>query len=381
MTRPDAETREAPRLAVALAALALQALVWALVARGVLPGALAFALHLASAVLSGLTYPGWVRRRPRARVTAPLSRPALPGLPADAPLPALLAQGPPPHEHALGFLALALAFLFPVVGAAGVLVAAVARARGSGSFERVVAQYRELVEASHPVEEIAADARERLAEESWSALEIRPFVDIVGAADHEDDLATSAIESTSLLEQHTACRLLRHALSSAVPSTRYYAARALARVEERLDTELERCIADRRRRPDDAGVALALARARAAYGDLAAGDDPLVGLHLEEARKLLESVHGRLTGEQGDEGLALLGRVSLRLGAMERARELFDELVWRGTRRVEVYRGLAVCLHAQRDYVGLRRTLGTARERCPGSRMVAEMCATWGVEA
>ena len=376
LTQPDAL-----RIPLGLAGLSLEVAVWSVAAVSTVPGSVLFGLHFVASWLVGLTFPGWRRKTPAPRITAPLSRPALDGRPADAPLPVSVSREPLSHDHALGYMMAALAFLFPLLGAAGALMAAFARRSGAGSFDRVVEDYRELVEAAHPVEEMATDARTKFDEDTWAALEIRPFVDIVGAANHEDDLATSAIESTSLLEQHTACRLLRQALASAVPSTRYYAARALARVEERLDAELEECLKEARRRPGDTAAALALARARVAYGDIAAGDDPLVSLHLEEARRLLESLRPRLVGEAVDEGLALLGRVSLRLGAVERARELFDELVWRGTRRVEVYRGLAVCLHAQRDYVGLRRTLGTARERCPGSHLVADMCATWGVEA
>lgn len=363
------------RLVTGLAGLSLEVAVWTVAAVQTLPPPVLFAAHLLASILVGLAFPGWRRPPPPPAAAPSLEREG------DAPVREAKVRARPQHDHALGYVVVGFAFLFPVLGAAGALLAAFARQRGAGSFDEVVAAYRELVEASHPIEEIASDARERVTEDTWSALELRPFVDIVATEGHEDDLAVSAIESTALLEQHTACRLLRFALSSAVPATRYYAARALARVEERLDAELERTLEIHRARPDDVGATLALARARMAYGDLAAGDDPLVTLHMEEARKLLESVHGRLTGDAIDEGLAGLARVSLRLGQVDRARELFDELVRRGTRRAEVYRGLAICLHAQRDYLGLRRTLGTARERCPDSAVVAEMCRTWGVGA
>jgi hypothetical protein len=342
------------RVPIGVAALAVQGAVWTSCWLGVPVLSQPYVVlggHVFGALLAGAAFPGW-RRDARGRR----------------------------HDGMVAYFATGLALMFPIVGAAGALVALIGRGRAGSAFDEVVAEYRTLVDATFPVEDIESDARENFVGNTWSALELRPFVDIVAAEGKESDLAASAIESAELLDQLTACRLLRFALASAVPATRYYAARAIARVEEKLDSELARCLKLVAAKPDDAAALFALARARVAYGDLAVGDDPLIQLHLEEARRLLESILPRLLGEDQETCLVNLANVSVRLGNMERGREIYDQLVQRGTRRVEVFRGLAVCLHTMRDYVGLRRTLSTARERCPDSPMVVEMCTTWGVE-
>jgi hypothetical protein len=375
-------------------------------------------LHVAAAILAGLAFPGWYGRRggewgiaadperspalalepvPLVGFTVPeVGRPATATATAGAAAAAAAVVGaggafgavgavlrpPLPAEerrarHRLGPLVAGMCLCFPVLGALAATVVAMVRRARPDAFGEVIRHYRELVDAAFPAIDLPPDVRDTAVQRTWAALELRPFVEIIGAQRAEDELAVSAIESTSALEYPVASRLLRHALASAIPETRYYAAKALARIEESLDRELKEAQEAHARRPDDPAPILRIADARLSYGEVGQADDPLNRFHLVEAIRCYRMSLDRVDPGLRDDCIARLAGACLKVGNAVEAKAYYVDLVDRGSSVPSVLRGCLEACFACGDYDALRRYLVVARERCPDSEAIREVSRAW----
>ena len=370
---------------------------------GVVPGPFAFAppvwlivgLHILSSLVCGLAFPGWYAGRGGDW-----------GIPVDDGSPALALMEVPQADflvkevgmgdqvapgagrapvaadgrrptHRLGPMMMGNALMFPLLGAAtAVLVALVRRVRVE-KYAEVIKHYRELVDLTFPVLDVPPDVRETTVDRTWAALELRPFVEIIQNQTGEDEVAVSAIESTSALDYPVASRLLRHALASSIPETRYYAAKALARIEESLDRELHEAQQAYKRRPTDIEPMLRIADARLSYGEVGGADDPLNKFHLSEAIKYYTRCLPKVAPEQRDDCQARLAQACLRVGQTAEAKAHYAELVDRGSQAVSVLRGCIEACFANADYEKMRHYTQVALLRAPESEQIKEVARAW----
>lgn len=279
--------------------------------------------------------------------------------------------------HRLGPLMAGAALCFPVLGPLMATVVALVRRQGASSFEETIKDYRELVDMSLPTVDVPPDARPHLVSRSWEALELRPFVEIMRAHTGDDDIAVSAIESTSELAPPVAARLLRHALASSVPETRYYAARALTRIEEALERELADAQEAHKRRPQDPGPMMRIADARLGYGEIGQADDPLCRFHVAEAIRYYRMCLDLVEPSVRDECLARLASACLRAGETAESQRHYTRLVDGGAQAVSILRGCLEACFANRDMPALRKYIVIARDRAPDSDLLREVTRGW----
>src|SRR5207249_385211 len=147
-----------------------------------------------------------------------------------------------------------------------------------------IKDYREMVDSQFEILDLPPDVRGVVVEKSWQAMELRPFVEILGSGGKDGgEMTISAIESVSSLDVVQASRLLRHALSSPAPEARYSAAKALSRIEESLDRELQDAQRIHRVRPELPEPMMRIADARFNYGEIGDASDPVGTFHYQEA--------------------------------------------------------------------------------------------------
>lgn len=352
-------------------------------------------LHVIGSAFCGMAFPGWYDPRPGGwAIPVTDDQPALALMEtpqadfvvremgqgaagaeqiARAPLEADLRR----PTHRLGPMMMGTALCFPVLGAATVTFVALVRSVRLEKYAEVIRHYRELVDATFPVLDVPPDVRESVVERTWAALELRPFVEIIENQTGEDEVAVSAIESTSALDYPVATRLLRHALASAIPETRYYAAKALARIEETLDSELQEAQEAHKRRPADPLPMMRIADARLSYGEVGQADDPLNRFHLTEAIKYYGKCLNKLEPALKDDCIARLAQACLRAGQSADAQRYYSMLVDKGSKIVSVLKGCIEACYANNDYEKVRHYTQVALLRVPDSDLLKEVARAW----
>ena len=371
---------------------------------GIAPGPLALlgsppplvfilALHVVGSALCGMSFPGWYEYRaggwnvPVSEDTPALALMETPqadfvvrevGMGVDqaqarAPVEADLRR----PTHRLGPMMMGMSLCFPVLGAATVTLVALVRSVRLEKYAEVIRHYRELVDATFPVLDVPPDVRDSVIERTWAALELRPFVEIIENQTGEDEVAVSAIESTSALDYPVASRLLRHALASSIPETRYYAAKALARIEETLDRELQEAQEAHKRRPTDPQPMLRIADARLSYGEVGQADDPLNRFHLLEAIKYYGLCLNKLEPALKEDCMARMAQACLRVGQAADAQRHYTMLVDRGSKQVSVLRGCIEACFANGDYEKVRHYMQVSLLRVPESDLLKEVSRSW----
>jgi thioredoxin-like negative regulator of GroEL len=338
---------------------------------GAAPG-LALLLHVGAALLAGLSFHGWRKRR------------GGPGPIAAGPVRASGSPGPSSREQsahapiALGPMATALALCFPVAGAVAVLMLAVRMSRPGWHPVDSLAQYRELVDHLLVEDESVEDVGPHVVERSWRALAMSSFPKVL-SGETDGSVIGSAFRSVLLLERPVACRLLRKALASESPLARYYASHALARVQQSLDHAVEACERASAADPDDPAATLALADARFAYADVDDPEDPVVRFHLEAAVRLYERCTGGLAGSDREHARFHLARALFLTGSLERARTLLLDLVEAGAAQPSILLSCLEATFATRDLTGMARVLALFVERCPDDAVARRLSRQWRV--
>jgi hypothetical protein len=300
-----------------------------------------YLLHAAAALLTGFAFPGW---RPRS---------------GDI-------------RHAMGPLVCVISFCFPVLGAMTCTLVALARRSGQSIEMRLLRQYQELADSPHPATELPAEAAEHLRIRSWQALEMRPFRQLLASAE-SSDVTASAIESVQMLERNVASRLLKHALASGIPQTRYYASKALARLEDDLDRELREATAELVKHPDDAMVQVRVATTRLHYSELGDVEDPVTRFHLSEAIRLYKACVPSLPQAERYLQLARLGHASLRMGNPGDAVECFAVLAERRVATIASFKEAFEASYLLRDYARLAWFVQRAKVQFPESDTVEQI--------
>jgi len=352
-------------------------------------------LHVIGSILCGLAFPGWIGLRgkswavPANAQTSPAK--ALQDKPplgynvrevGEATTPVSPSETVSPLDrrrptHRLGPLVCGTSLIFPVLGAVTATIVAIVRRLRSDPYEELIGNYRKLVDLSLPTADLPPDLRETFIERTWNALEMRPFLEIIGSQNLEGESAVSAIESTMALEYPVASRLLRFALASSIPETRYYAAKALSRIEETLDRELREAQEAHQLEPDDPIPTMRIADARLAYGEVGQPDDPLNRFHLLEAISHYRQCLDRVEPQLRSECRARLASACLKVGQFEDAQRHYSELVDMGAATVSVLMGCLEACYRCGQYNRLRHYLAIARVRCPDSEYIREVCRAW----
>jgi hypothetical protein len=254
-----------------------------------------------------------------------------------------------PHRYRA--VAFTLAAMFPVLGTAAVAALALAVKWRRVDPARLA---RLLEDAAPPLARPAV--RENDADRTWRAMDLAPFSSIL--ASHQDgEVLASAFASVMLLDRPVACRLLRQALSSEVPMTRYYASTALASIEEELDRELEAALDAAERAPADLDLAKRLAEARLAYADVASAEDPVARFHVAESVRLHEWLLERVAEDERPAVMRKLARGYMLLGQPAAAQRQLVALLDAGCHEAPLWREAAEAAHLAGDGEALKRCL------------------------
>jgi len=302
--------------------------------------------HSVASLLSGLAFPGWRR------------------------------SDEPDERHRLGPVAFLFSFCFPLIGSVSCICMALIRSLGKDFGQEIVNEHRALIDGLRPKGSFASKEMDEMESRS-SSLDLQPFLQLLGSPDSKD-LAASAIESVQMLERPVANRLLRHALSSDVVEARYYASKALARMEDRLDQELEKARQSLAKDPLDPERLLRMADTRLQYGDLGEPGDPVNRLHLLEAVKIYEQILGRLDGEKARVCRAKLADTLLALGRAKDAVPHYCEVVRQGTRSASILKRCLEACYLARDFQNLDRHIEVALERRPDSGSLRQLARNLG---
>jgi len=310
----------------------------------------AITLHVLAAILTGLAFPGWCGWR--------------------------AGQGP----HRLGPLTIATSLCLPIVGCLCGLVVATLRRLEVQIEVSLIQDYRDFVERLRLQRKILPDVRGQILDLTARSMELRPFLEILSNRASTGS-AISAIQGLSHLEPSVASRLLRFALKSGVPETRYYAARALGQIEESLEREFQEAELALRQNPSDMETKLRVAGIRFRYGMLGESDDPVARFHMNEASLLYEEclltvdpARRREVQESLAQSLKLLGRV-------QESKRHFCELVDSGSVAPSVCAGAVEACYLDGDLVRMSRYLRIAMERCPDSETIHHVARAWPLEA
>lgn len=281
-------------------------------------------------------------------------------------------------EHRLGPFYAGSCLAFPVLASFSAVIVALYRRVYTDTYGSIIKEYREMVDSSFEIMDLPPDVRQVVVEKSWQAMELRPFVEILaGRGKDVGDFTISAIESVSSLDVTQASRLLRHALTSSAPEARYSAAKALTRIEETLDSELQQAQRVHKFRPELTGPMMRIADARFNYGEISDVDDPVANFHYMEAIRFYERCLDRIQDQELVECQSRLARACLRVGRVPEAKRYYKDLVDKGSQAPSVLRGSIEACYLDRDYPEMLRQLEIAIRRCPDSDIIKEAGRTW----
>jgi hypothetical protein len=318
---------------------------------------LAFGLHVGAAVLISLAF----RKARQVQHPSPRRRRTTRLVPVHRGQARSAATG-----HDLSPLALSVALLFPVLGPLAMVLTIYLR-----RFERTS-------EVRNKAHRLDSSVRFRAAHGfRGAAVQLRPFVELVSSQDREDDAMVAAIENVSVLEEHTAAHLLRHALASKIPETRLYAADRLAKIEEKVSHQLQLALKAHQKYPEESELLRRVADARLRYGSIGLPGDPLTRFHLTEAIRFYKECLLKLPTTQRSSCTAKLALACLRAGEVAEACHYFAELVDAGAREEQILSGCVEACFASGSYEKLRRYLAIGRDRCPESRLLQEVAHVW----
>lgn len=399
-----------PLPAVALVGLFLEVLVFAPIL-GIAPwpaphlpgltlGMSICVLHILASLITGAAFPGWMPGRgtewgvaadkqaspAKALMETPqvdfYVREMAGGADADledkVPSKAQLDYYQRKAEHRLGPFYAGSCLAFPVLASLSAVIVAVYRRVFTDAYGGIIKEYREMVDSSFEIMDLPPDVRGAVVEKSWQAMELRPFIEILGSRGKDvGDYTISAIESVSSLDVTQASRLLRHALSSAAPEARYSAAKALTRIEETLDRELQEAQRVHKFRPELAGPMMRIADARFNYGEISDLDDPVASFHYMEAIRFYERCLDKIQDQELVECQSRLARACLRVDRVPEAKRYFKDLVDKGAQAPSVLRGSIEACYLDRDYPEMMRQIEIALRRCPDSDIIKEAGRIW----